>query len=95
MLSLLPCPPKNWKTSQLRMRNIFDRSHESLVVMSVLAGMNINDVVFNCEPTARCGSLKEPSWLKDGTRVYLKSAGKMFTTHVLFSNTCDLKCDNI
>ena len=59
---------------------IYERLHESLVVMSMLTGMNINDVIFNYRPikNARCGSLDEPSWLNDGMRNYLKSAGKLF-----------------
>jgi len=55
---------------------IYERLHESLVVMSMLNGMNINDVIFNYRPikNARCGSLEEPTWLNDGMRTYLKSA---------------------
>lgn len=55
---------------------IYERLHESLVVMSMLTGMNINDVIFNYRPlkNARCGSLEEPSWLNDGMRNYLKTA---------------------
>ena len=43
---------------------IYERLHESLVVMSMLTGMNINDVIFNYKPIH--SSLEEPSWLSDG-----------------------------
>ena len=58
---------------------IYERLHESLVVMSMLTGMNINDVIFNYRPikNARCGSLEEPDWLNEGMRNYLQSAGKL------------------
>lgn len=54
---------------------IYERLHESLVVMSMLMGANINDVIFNYRPlhNARCGALEEPSWLTDGNRHYLQS----------------------
>ena len=68
---------------------IHERLHESLVAMSMLTGMNINDVIFNYRPikNARCGSLEEPSWLNDGMRFYLKSAGKLsFSLLFLFSH---------
>ena len=67
---------------------IYERLHESLVVMSMLTGMNVNDVIFNYRPikNARCGSLEEPSWLNDGMRNYLKSAGKLlFLFYIYFS----------
>jgi len=55
---------------------IYERLHESLVVMSMLNGMNINDVVFYYRPTknARCDSLEEPSWLTDEMKEVLQSS---------------------
>lgn len=54
---------------------VYERLHESLVVMSMLMGTNINDMIFNYRPikNARCGVLTEPVWVNDGMRTYLKS----------------------
>ena len=75
---------------------ICERLHESLVVMSMITIMNINDVIFNYKPihNARGGSLEELSLLNDSMRFDLKSAGDIsFLTCILFSNTYNLKRD--
>jgi len=76
MLSLLSYPPILCKIFWMNI-SIVKRLHESLVVMIILTGMNINDVIFNYKlnHNARCDSLEEPPWLNDGMRLYLKSAG--------------------
>lgn len=55
---------------------VYERLDESLVVLSMIMGMDINDVLNSYRPSTntRCGSLVEnPKWLTQGMSEYLES----------------------
>lgn len=54
---------------------VYERLHESLVVLSMLIGVGLNDVFFDFVPSSngRCGSLKKASWLTPEMEKYLES----------------------
>jgi len=54
---------------------IYERLHESLVVLSMLSGMHVNDVLYYYKPlkNARCGKLEKPSWVTQGKEDFLAS----------------------
>lgn len=54
---------------------VYERLHESLVVLSMLIGVGLNDVMFDFVPSSngRCGSLKKASWLTPEMEKYLES----------------------
>ena len=53
----------------------YERLYESLVVLSMIIGVDVNDVVFDYLPItlSRCGSLQTPDWLTPGMKDFLKS----------------------
>merc|ERR1719410_87273 len=54
---------------------IYERLHESLVVLQMLTDFHINDVLFSYKPlkNARCGSTEKPDWLSPNKESYLAS----------------------
>lgn len=54
---------------------VYERLHESLVVLSMLIGVELSDVLFDFVPSTngRCGSLQRPSWLTPKMENYLES----------------------
>lgn len=53
----------------------YERLYESLVVLSMIIGADVNDVLFDYLPTtlSRCGSLEQPDWLTAEMQEFLKS----------------------
>lgn len=53
----------------------YERLYESLVVLSMLADIDMTDVLFDFLPSkhTRCGSLQKPDWLTSGMEEYLNS----------------------
>merc|ERR1712157_591511 len=53
----------------------YERLYESLVVLSMIIGVDVSDVLFDYLPKtlSRCGSLEEPDWLTDGMKQFLES----------------------
>jgi len=54
---------------------IYERLHESLVVLSMLIGGDVSDVLYDFRPTktSRCGSLKYPDWVSKEMLAYIQS----------------------
>jgi len=54
---------------------VYERLHESLVVLSMLIGVDLSDILFDFVPSSngRCGSLIKPSWLTPKMESYLES----------------------
>jgi len=52
---------------------VYERLHESLVVLSMLMDVNINDILYTWRPSrlARCGSSTQPSWLTKDMKEHL------------------------
>merc|ERR1712194_882698 len=53
--------------------SIYERLHESLVVLSMILGMGVSDVLYQWRPISntRCDSLEsEPRWFTSGMREY-------------------------
>lgn len=53
----------------------YERLYESLVILSMIIGADVNDVLFDYLPTtlSRCGSLDTPKWLTPGMKDFLAS----------------------
>jgi hypothetical protein len=54
---------------------VYERLYESLVVLSMLIGVEVTDVLFDFIPSthSRCGSLTQPDWLTEGMENYLQN----------------------
>merc|ERR1712174_110009 len=72
--------------NQYNFIGIYERLHESIVVLSMLIGANLHDVLINYRPLriarcgsleephiARCGSLEEPQWLTQNMKTHIES----------------------
>merc|ERR1719469_335729 len=54
---------------------IYERLHESLVVLSMLMGVDVTDVLYDFESSrlSRCGTLERPAWVTPDVESYFKS----------------------